>query len=200
MLKRMLLCAPLLALSLASPASGEGSEPAAIDRTFAFAATEIEQAARRPDAALLSQLAGWLSANFGLAAMTETPRIEFVTPARMAAVRFRGVASDRQAAEAGRSAPPEFGHDIYALYDSRSRTIYLHERWDAGSPADMSILAHELVHHLQNLSGEQFACPHGREKDAYAAQRAWLAQSGRTIEEEFEIDAMTILVRSNCLD
>jgi hypothetical protein len=55
-----------------------------------------------------------------------------------------------------------------------------------------------MVHHLQNAANEKFACPQEREKHAYKAQREWLALFGRTIEQEFEIDAMTILVRSNC--
>ena len=119
----------------------------------------------------------------------------------MAAVRYRGLASDRQtqvAAEAGRSAPPEFGQEVYAVYDDTKRIIYLHTGWSANSPADVSVLVHELVHHLQNVAGIKFTCPQEREKDAYDAQRTWLERSGRTLEDEFEIDPMTVLVRTNC--
>jgi hypothetical protein len=196
MLKPTLLC---LALAFTGSVHANAHSPAR-NQPPALPGSEAESSARLLDPLLLTEISNWLSISFGMPAVSEPPRIEFLTPARMAAVRFRGIASDRQAIEAGRSAPPEFGHDIYALYDTRNRTIYLHERWTAGSPADVSILVHELVHHLQNVSGEKFACPHGREKDAYAAQRAWLAPYGRTLEQEFEIDAMTILVRSNCLD
>ena len=65
-------------------------------------------------------------------------------------------------------------------------------------PAEVSVLVHELVHHLQNVSRMKFTCPQEREKDAYAAQHAWLALFGRTLEQEFEIDPMTVLVRTNC--
>jgi hypothetical protein len=36
--------------------------------------------------------------------------------------------------------------------------------------------------------------------DGYRAQRAWLALFGRTLEQEFDIDPMTVLVRTNCLN
>lgn len=151
--------------------------------------------------ALLTTIVLWLSINFGLPATSDHPKVEFVPPAKMAAVRFRGLASDRQpsaAIEAGRSAPPEFGQEVYALYDTQRRTIYLHEDWSSGRPADVSVLVHEMVHHLQNAAGEKFTCPQEREKDAYKAQKEWLALFGRTLEQEFEIDGMTVLVRTNC--
>jgi hypothetical protein len=43
-----------------------------------------------------------------------------------------------------------------------------------------------------------FACPGKREKDAYRAQRAWLELFDRTLEGEFGIDPMTLLVRTSC--
>ena len=150
---------------------------------------------------LLTVLVTWLSINFGLPANYDHPQLETVTSARMAAVRYRGLASDRPsnaAVEAGRSAPADIGRDVYALYDDLRRIIYLHEGWTGTTPAEVSVLVHELVHHLQNVAGVKFACPQEREKDAYAAQQAWLALFGRALEQEFEIDPMTVLVRTNC--
>jgi hypothetical protein len=150
---------------------------------------------------LLPVLVTWLTINFGLPATYDHPRVEIVTPAKMAAVRYRGLASDRSpnvAAEAGRTAPPEFGQEIYALYDDTRRIIYLQEGWTGTTPAEVSVLVHELVHHLQNAAGIKFTCAQEREKDAYAAQGAWLALFDRTLEQEFEIDPMTVLVRTNC--
>jgi hypothetical protein len=191
MLKQLLLSALLATSALAAPAHAAEIAP-----PVAVAATR----AALPSPALLTELTGWIAANFALPATADHPRIERVSPARMAAVRFRGLASDRQvAAEAGRLAPPEYGQDVYAVYDDNRRTIYLHEQWRADTPADVSVLVHELVHHLQNAAKMEFACPQEREKAAYDAQRAWLARFGTTIEQEFEIDAMSILVRTNCL-
>ena len=151
---------------------------------------------------LLTTIVLWLAINFSLTASNEHPRVEFVPPAKMAEVRYSRLAAvrtDRFASEAGRSAPPEVGQDVYAIYDDLSRTVYLLEHWNITSPADVSVLVHEMVHHLQNVAGEKFLCPQEREKDAYKAQRAWLALFDRTIEQEFEIDPLTVLVRTNCL-
>jgi hypothetical protein len=151
---------------------------------------------------LLTTIVLWLAVNFGLTASYEHPRVEFVPPAKMAEVRYNRLAAvrpQRFASEAGRSAPPEIGQDVNAIYDDFSRIVYLRERWNSASPADVSVLVHEMVHHLQNIAGEKFLCPQEREKDAYRAQRAWLALFDRTIEQEFEIDPMTVLVRTNCL-
>ena len=90
-----------------------------------------------PSPALLTQLTAWLEANFQLPAAKDHPRVERISTARMAAVRFRGLASDRQAqvaAEAGRTAPPEFGQEVYAVYDDTKRIVYLHTGWSADSP------------------------------------------------------------------
>ena len=151
--------------------------------------------------ALLTVIVTWLSINFGLPATHERPRVEFASPAQMAAVRYSRLAAvrpDRVAAESGRLAPPKTGEDVFAIYDNATRTIYLHENWTGATPADSSLLVHEVVHHLQNAAGMKFACAGEREKDAYRAQRAWLALFGRTLEQEFELDPMTILLRSNC--
>jgi hypothetical protein len=159
---------------------------------------ELEESAME---ALLTTIVLWLSVNFGLPATYEHPNIEIAPPAKMATVRFRGLTSNRVygiATEAGRRAEPEFGSEVYALYDDQRRTIYLHEGWTGASPRDVSLLVHEIVHHLQNAAGQKFLCPQEREKAAYKAQSQWLAQFGRTLEQDFEIDPMTMLVRTNC--
>jgi hypothetical protein len=201
MLKQVLVSTAVIAFGTAGSSHAQSAEATTRDYSAVFADVEIRPASVLPTDALLTQIMTWLSANFDLPAAKEHPRIEFVTPARMAAVRYRGLASDREprvAAEAGRTAPPEFGQEVYALYDISKKTIYLHTNWNAASPADVSVLVHELVHHLQNAAGMKFACPQEREKDAYNAQRAWLALFNRTLEQEFEIDPMTVLVRTNC--
>ena len=150
---------------------------------------------------LLTTIVLWLAVNLGLPASYEHPRIEFVAAAKMAEVRYSRLAAlrpDLFAAEAARSARPKTGHDVHAIYDSLKRTIYLPEPWRATNPAHVSLLVHEMVHHLQHAADQKFMCPQEREKDAYKAQRAWLALFGRTIEQEFEIDPMTVLVRTSC--
>jgi hypothetical protein len=151
--------------------------------------------------ALLTVIVTWLSINFGLPAVYEYPRVELASPAQMAAVRYSRLAAvrpDRVAAERGQLAPAEVGENVFAIYDDATRTIYLHQNWTGATPADSSLLVHEMVHHLQNIAGTKFACAGEREKDAYRAQRTWLELFGRTLEHEFELDPMTILVRTDC--
>ena len=151
---------------------------------------------------LLTMIMTWLTINFGLPAFHNHPRVEIVPAAKMAEVRYSRLAAlrpDRVAAEAGRSAPADIGHDVHAIYDNASGTIYLREGWTGATPADISLLVHEMVHHLQNAAGMTFSCPQEREKDAYKAQREWLGLFGRTLEQEFEIDPMTVLMRTNCM-
>lgn len=150
---------------------------------------------------LLTVLVTWLSINFDLPAIHEHPRMEMVPPARMAEVRYSRLQTlqpDRVAAEAGRLASHEVGHDVFAIYDDVSRTIYLPENWTGKTPGEVSLLAHELVHHLQNVGGLKFDCAAAREKTAYRAQARWLELFGKNLADEFDLDPMTVLVRTNC--
>jgi hypothetical protein len=151
--------------------------------------------------ALLIVIVTWLSINAGLPAIYEHPRVEFVSAAKMAEVRYSRLASnrpDRVAAEAGRLAPAEVGHDVHAVYDDLSRTIYLPEGWTGTTPAEISVLVHEMVHHLQNVGKLKYDCVEAREKPAYRAQARWLELFGKTLTDEFKLDPMTVLVRTNC--
>jgi len=151
--------------------------------------------------ALVTVLVTWLSVSFGLPAINEHPRIEIVSPAKMAEVRYSRLEAkrpDRVAAEAGRMASPEIGHDVFAIYDDLNRTIYLPENWTGKTPAEVSVLVHELVHHLQNVGGLKYDCAEAREKPAYRAQAGWLELFGKNLADEFDLDPMTVLVRTNC--
>ena len=85
-----------------------------------------------------------------------------------------------------------------AVYDDQGRTIYLSEHWTGRTPAELSVLVHEMVHHLQSASGEVFACPAEREVMAYRAQDAWLGLFGDSLESAFGIDEATLLVSTVC--
>jgi hypothetical protein len=64
---------------------------------------------------------------------------------------------------------------------------------------ELSVLVHEMVHHLQNAGGLKYACAQAREKTAYQAQDKWLRQFGRNLTVAFALDPMTVLVRTNCM-
>jgi hypothetical protein len=155
---------------------------------------------------LLTAIVTWLSMNAGLPAIHDHPRVEFAPPAKIAAIRSGSAASGGAASAAaevphaaGQGKPEAQAQNIEAIYVDKTRTIYLPEGWTGETPAEVSVLVHEMVHHLQNMGGLKYECPQAREKPAYAAQDRWLARSGRSLAEEFELDPMTILVLTKCM-
>lgn len=151
---------------------------------------------------LLTAIVTWLSIGFGLPADYDHPRIEYLAPAKMSAVQLRGQAAAHSPALSGEASAPAgvaLQRDVEALYDDSTRTIYLPEGWTGKTPAGVSVLVHEMVHHLQNVAGLEYECPQAREKLAYVAQNQWLARSGRNLVDEFELDALTLLLRTKCM-
>ena len=151
--------------------------------------------------ALLTAIVIWLAANFDLPVNYEHPSVEHVPSTPMAALRYRGLASDHAPVPDPRNdaQPLDPGSNVVALYDPKRNVIYLPDGWSGRTPAELSVLVHEMAHHLQNQAGLKFDCPGAQEKVAYAAQAQWLALFGKTLEDEFEIDGLSLLVRTNCL-
>jgi hypothetical protein len=147
--------------------------------------------ARYPTAELLDAVGVWISKNFDLP-IAVRPRVELVTQDSLTALRYRAVETDQNAALGGE-------HDVVAVYDDSAETIYLADGWNGATPAEMSVLIHEMVHHLQNRSATKFECPQQRETVAFAAQELWLSKFDRTVESEFGIDPFTRLVKSSCI-
>jgi len=50
--------------------------------------------------------------------------------------------------------------------------------FDESSTWDMGFLVHELVHHVQHMSGRTYACPAAQEREAYEIQNEWLVMMG----------------------
>lgn len=151
---------------------------------------------------MLTTIVTWLSFNFSLPAIYDHPRIEFVAPETMHAVRYQGRgpgASARHALHAGPAVRSDQLPEVEALYDDATRIIYLNQDWTGKGPAELSVLVHEMVHHLQHVAGLKYECPQAREKPAYVAQDRWLALFGRSLMEEFKLDPMTVLVRTGCM-
>ncbi len=151
---------------------------------------------------LLTAIVTWLSLSFGLPATYDHPKVEFVSSAKMSAAQFRGDAAVHSAAQTRETSAPvrlALQREVEAVYDDSTRTIYLREGWTGKTPAEASVLVHEMVHHLQNMAGVKYECPQAREKVAYAAQNQWLAQYGRNLIDEFELDALTVLLRTKCM-
>lgn len=136
--------------------------------------------------ALINVLTMWLSLTLSLPAPDDHPKVHYVMPPRLAALRY--------GAPAGSNEEPQ----IMGAYDGHSKTIFLRADWDSRSSLDVSVLVHELVHYMQDRASADFECAGAREAQAYAAQQRWLALYGTDLERAFGIDAMTLKIRTSC--
>jgi hypothetical protein len=151
--------------------------------------------------ALLTAIVIWISANYALPASLNHPRIERVASVEMAGLRTKGLLSalQRQASVIEvQESSFEKRRDVVALYDDQTKTIYLSDKWTGTTPSELSVLVHEMVHHLQNQAGTAYECPAEREKLAYEAQDKWLHLFGRNLEAEFEVNGLALLVSTSC--
>lgn len=189
--------------AVVAAAGGERISPLPPDESLSIAATllrgnepavQLETFPVRPrsdglEPALLDDIAAWLASEFALPAIDDRPVIAFASARRMIGLRVQGTPLVSVDVRAG---------EIVALYDDATRTIYLPQGWTGATAAEISILVHEMVHHLQNAAGERLECAEAREKMAYEAQARWLASFGTDLAAEFGIDPMTLFVRTNC--
>ena len=149
--------------------------------------------------ALLTAIVLWLSANFGLPSTFEHPTIKFLSASEMKAARSDtppiqplGKASNNAFSK------PEDIRTLVAFYDGDRKIIYLSNEWTGQTAADTSVIVHEMVHHLQREGGLQYECPSAREKIALEAQDKWLKLFGHSLEGDFHIDRLTMLVTTSC--
>ena len=151
--------------------------------------------------ALLTAIAIWISVNTSLPANFDHPHIERVPSVEMASLRHKGTLSSRQREGSviqDQESSFEKRRDVVALYNDQTRTIFLSDRWTGRTPAELSILVHEMVHHLQNEAATNYECPAERERLAYELQDKWLNLFGRNLESEFEINGLALLVSTSC--
>jgi hypothetical protein len=141
---------------------------------------------------LLTVMMTWLSSNFDLPAVHHLPEIKYVSQQEMVAARFAGLVPTM-------TSEINAASELVSLYEDRTRTILLSDRWKDDAPAELSILVHELVHHMQNLAQLTYPCPEAREAIAYAAQEKWLNLFGQGLASAFELDPLTLKVRSSCM-
>lgn len=167
------------------------------------------EAAVAPTGAALTQAAGpsremldgivrWLSAEFDLPENYSHPNIVFSSPLKLMAMRYRSFLPVQQSQMDGGGGAGVM-REVVAIYDDRAKAIHLTAAWSGATASEQSVLVHEMVHHLQNLGKRTYECPAAREKLAYEAQDRWLTQHGKSLEAEFDIDMMTLLVSSSCM-
>jgi hypothetical protein len=163
-----------------------------------------------PSQALMRAIKLWISNNFDLRATYPNPDIELVSPETIIALRYKGLLSDRprDLVMADQRVPVVQLEDMVAAYDREDalavydvgmKTIYLPKKWTDSTPAEISILVHEMVHHLQGMAKAKYECPQAQEQLAYAAQEMWLGLFGRSLKSEFEIDPLTLVVSTRCI-
>jgi hypothetical protein len=182
--------------------SEERLEAASIERTSVSSASEAKTDAVPAVQASLPAIVQWLSSEFDLPESTEHPRVEFATVPKMVEVRFGALVSSKQMrgiAEISDARLLDYMRDTMALYENATRTIYLRDGWNAENPTDLSVLVHEMVHHLQNVADIKYECAQAREKLAYAAQQKWLASRGLDFFREFETDPISLMMRTVCV-
>ena len=201
---KIVVYATLFTFSIIDLSSAQGVHPNDVPMlpVVESSGSQYQPDAIRPTLTLLTEIVTWLSANFDLPAIQDHPSVEFVSPAKLASMRYEdnGCLPDRPC-ETGVYEPVEAAHqrEVVALYEGTTRTIFLSDLWTGTTPADQSVLVHEMVHHLQNLGELKFECPRAREKLAYTAQDRWLKRFGKDLETEFEVDMFTIFISSACM-
>lgn len=136
---------------------------------------------------LIVALMLWASAITGLPPATVLPEIAVETADTLYA-RIHGEAPGARAATS----------EVLAVYDIRERTVRLREGWDRDNIVHVSILLHELVHHMQEASGTRYACRGELEAVAYDAQHRYLAEYGIEMGPALGLDPLFRAVVTSC--
>lgn len=150
--------------------------------------------------ALLAAIAMWLSANFDLPATHDHPKIELIAETEIMFIRYQAFTPERrrEVVAALGNASDDKRRATVSIYDDKARTIYLPAGWNGSTPGELSVLVHEMVHHMQNVGDLRYECAGAREKLAYEAQEKWLGLFGRNLAGEFDLDTFTLKVSTSC--
>jgi len=163
-----------------------------------FNAPELQAGDPRPMQPLSAAIVTWLSANFELPAVRDLPRIEFASLTHIADLHFGSVRLPAKAGAVQAQALIPARYGLLTLYSDSSRTIYLPEGWNGSTPAELSVLVKELVHHIQNVAALEYHCPQAREGVAYAAQQKWLHLFGSDLQTDFDMSPHVFALSSHC--
>jgi predicted metalloprotease len=148
---------------------------------------------REPNGAISQDLVAvvgtWISAQFSLP-VQQHPVIKLVPAKEIVALRYNSILGP------GRSAEDQ--NETVAIYHDPTQTIYLAQDWTGDTPAEQSILVHEMVHHFQNMLGIKYECGQEREQLAYRAQDRWLGLFGHDLATDFDLDPFSLLVKTKC--
>jgi hypothetical protein len=193
----LLFVAPVGSARGQGPASaGEAVTPRDRSIVDSVGLRQRDQLAERK---LMDAITSWLPTQFDLQPVHDRPQIDLVPAAKIVNLGYRRLLLNLEIKTAAGDEGPVLGQrDVVALYDDAARTIYLPEYWRGVTTVEQSVLVHEMVHHFQNVLGIRHSCPQEREKLAYAAQDRWLARSGHSLVDDFDLDPFSLLVRTTC--
>jgi len=153
---------------------------------------------------LLAAIADWLSKEFGLPVIDRFPKVKTIASGEIGALRYNSPVPSAPSVIAQAPGPAQQSsaylptNDTVAVYVDGAEIIYLTEGWTGRTPADLSVLVHEMVHHFQYRLGLKHECPQDREKLAYAVQDRWLHLFGHSLESDFELDGFSVLGKTHC--
>lgn len=137
---------------------------------------------------LVTALMAWASAATGLAIPDRHPEIVRMTSCEMEQVVMREYANCEDDLVFG------------ALYFSGR--MYLPPEWTPGTAYEVSVLLHELVHHMQYEAGlfDTVRCGGELEPLAYEVQIAFLEAANLDAMAELDTDEFTLRDRSMCAE
>jgi hypothetical protein len=190
--KRSIFCSFVAAIVCSATLGSAQAQP----KTVRVPGTDSQIAfGPQPTAATMRVIVNWLADNFELPRDYSYPNVRREPAWRVTALRHTGLLLDSPR----EAAPMQPGQrEVVAAYDPETKTILLPERWSGSTPTELSILVHEMVHHLQYVAGNKYDCVEAREGLAYAAQDKWLHLFKRDLAKDFEIDGFTLLVITTC--
>jgi len=132
--------------------------------------------------ALLVALMIWIGGVTGMSPR-EPPAIEYWTPAAMREATYPNLA-------------PENTLTVVALYDRARKTMILPEGWVPDNAYNLSILVHELTHHMQG--DKEYPCPGAKESEAYDVQRRWLESMASDFHDTTHIGPLALMMLTDC--
>jgi len=194
-LAAVLACFALLAVA-PSLGANEGPRAVVIPGTGYRIAFDPGAKVTAPPADLLKAVAAWIVQRFGLPPAARLPAVQLTSSERITVLHHTAMASD-DAQDAARVPPGQ--REVVAVYDPLTATIHLPLHWTGKTPAELSMLVHEMVHHLQSSARLRFECDAAREELAYTVQDEWLRLFGRDLATDFDIDPFTLLVSVRCI-
>ena len=158
----LVLAVVLLPSALAAQSStiSEPERQALHEPSHTLALAGPVQARKQTSDAQLTSIIAWLTDNFELAPTTTLPNVKFVSATAITERRHRAFLG----AGGPPASAPDTGRTTVAIYELAEATIYLPTDWTGSTPAEVSVLVHEMVHHLQNVANTKFECPQARDK------------------------------------